>query len=168
MLFFSQFVWPPQRKLGWPFSFILSCDQHRKLAGLCDVTNSEYWRFFSEIILLWDQQRELACLFGLFDLYYCATNTENWHAFFISSIVRTTQNTVFFIWVCIIVRSRQKTGGPFFSIIFILLCYQHKVLTFFYLRLYYCAIDTENWCAFLVLIYSIMRPTHKTGVHSSC
>lgn len=77
--------------------------------------------------------------------------------FFISSIVRTTQNTDFFIRVYIIVRSTQKTGGPFLRMIFILLCYQHKVLTFFlYLRLYYCATDTENWCAFLVLIYSIM------------
>ena len=89
---------------------------------------------------------------GVFSLRLssCETNKENWRAFlgfstytilrpiqktgmpfFISSIVRTTQNTDFFIRVYIIVRSTQKTGGPFFRMIFILLCYQHKVLTFF-------------------------------------
>ena len=115
---------------------------------------------------------------GVFSLRLssCETNKENWRAFlgfstytilrptqktgmpfFISSIVRTTQNTDFFIRVYIIVLSTQKTGGPFFRMIFILLCYQHKVLTFFlYLRLHYCETNTENWCAFLVLIYSIM------------
>ena len=145
MLFFSQFVRPTQRKL------VLSYH----------ATNTENWRAF---VMLPTQST------GVFSLRlsYCETNKENWRAFFISSIVRTTQNTVFFIWVYIIVRSTQKTGEPFFSMIFILLCYQHKVLTFFYLRLYYCATDTENWCAFLVLIYSIMRPKHKTGMHSLC
>lgn len=105
---------------------------------------------------------------GVFSLRLssCETNKENWRAFlgfstytilrptqktgmpfFISSIVRTTQNTDFFIRVYIIVRSTQKTGGPFFRMIFILLCYQHKVLTFF------CIWD-----------YIIVRPTQKTGV----
>ena len=144
--------------------------------------------------------------------------------FLISSIVRTTQNTVVFIWVYIIVRPTQKTGGP-------LWCYQHRVLAFiiwdyiivrptkrtgmpfggfwlillcdqhrklaclfdffycsnntkychFYLSLYYCAINTENWRAFFSMIfillcyqhkvltffiweYIIVRPTQKTGV----
>lgn len=127
---------------------------------------------------------------GVFSLRlsYCETNKENWRAFlgfltytilqptqktgmpfFISSIVRTTQNTDFFIRVYIIVRSTQKTGGPFFRMIFILLCYQHKVLTFFCIWDYIIVRPTQKTgVPFLVLIYSIMWPTHKTGVHSSC
>ena len=145
-LFWFLLLFEQHRILSFLSEFILLCDQHRKLAGLCDVTNTEYWRLLSEIILLWDQQRELACLFGVFDLYYCATNTENWHAFLISSIVRTTQNTVIFIWVYIIVRSTQKTGGPF--------------LVWF---LYYCATNTKYW-HFFIWEYIIVRPTQKTSV----
>ena len=148
MLFFSQFVRPTQRKLGWPFSFILSCDQHRKLAGLCDVANSEYWRFLSEIIFLWDQQRELACLFGLFDLYYSATNTENWHAFFLFLLLFEQRKILTFLSE------------------FILLCYQHRKLAGLFLEwfLYYCATNTKYWRFFCIWDYIIVRPTQKTGV----
>ena len=140
------------------------CDQHRENWGdplvlSYRAANTENWRAF---VMLPTQST------GVFSLRlsYCETNKDNWRAFlgfltytilrptqktgmpfYISSIVRTTQNTDFFIRVYIIVRSTQKTGGPFFRMIFILLCYQHKVLTFF------CIWD-----------YIIVRPTQKTGV----
>ena len=87
--------------------------------------NTEYWRFLSEIIL-WPTQKTRMSFLG-FDLYYCVTNTENWHAFLISSIVRT-QHTVVFISVYIIVQSTQKAGWPF-SVWF----------------LHYCATNIEYW-----------------------
>ena len=107
------------------------CDQHRESWGdplvlSYRATNTENWRAF---VILPTQST------GVFSLRlsYCETNKDNWRAFlgfltytilrptqktgmpfYISSIVRTTQNTDFFIRVYIIVRSTQKTGGPFY------------------------------------------------------
>ena len=145
MLFFSQFVRPTQRKLALPFGFILSCDQHRKPAFLSELY----------IAMLCDQHRKLACLFGL-DLYYYATNTENWHAFFDFFYCSNNTEYCHFYLSSYYCTTNTENWRAFFDFFY---CSNNTEYCRFYLSLYYCATNTENWRAY------VMLPTQSTGVY---
>lgn len=149
------------------------CDQHREnwrdpLVLYYRATNTENWRFLSElyiIMLLCDQHRKLACPFWVLTYTIVRLTQETDLPFLFSSIARRTQILSFSSsYYCAI---NRKLAGPFWCDFYTTVLSTQSP-DVFYLRLYYCATNTESWRAFLVLMYTVVRPTQKTGVHSLC